>query len=116
MKIALEGQPFGDGRMVEHGAIYCLDEKIPVTWGYNYQQILGYATDFQRNVFTGVVSMVVHLHPDFQRKIDLEKCEAHVSLTGLEMKSDVTAKLSMIVTRGRLREIVLTEPNKVVIR
>lgn len=43
--------------LVTHGSIKCLDESIPLTHAFRHDEVIGSASDFQRDEETGELSM-----------------------------------------------------------
>lgn len=93
---AIEGKPTKDGRLIVHGALTMEDEKIPVVRNFDQTQIVGVATDFQRDEDTGEISFEVSSEEDFSGM-----CAAtFIRAAEVSDRDDLT-----VVTKGIVREI-----------
>jgi hypothetical protein len=104
MQVAKEGEPFGDGRLIRPGALFCVETLIPAMTYENMDEIVGAARDLQRGD-DGVVNMDVVLFEYAQTFVDLKLREATVLIQPFEA---VGEEGNMEITKGQIREIVLT--------
>jgi hypothetical protein len=106
--ICIEGKEFEFMRVLAMpGSIYIDDKdtKIPLTVGFDQTKLVGYATNLQRDVETGEVSMELTIHPSFD--LDLEEFDARVTLTDVMEARGKDDEELRIINAGRLREISL---------
>lgn len=107
--ICIEGREFGGMKTIAMpGSIYIADEdkQIPITINMRGDhKLIGYATNLQRNVFTGQVSMELTIHPKFD--VNLQEYTATVTLTDFQSAKAKDRPDVTIINSGRLREVTL---------
>lgn len=67
--VAYEGKPMRDGRFIEKGALRVNRDFIPVTLGYNYSEIVGRASGFERDEETGAISFEIETAADVSEMV-----------------------------------------------
>ena len=96
---------------IEPGSISMEDDRIPVTWNFNASRLVGWATDFQRDVESGEISVeIVFDDPDvlyfiehdssFGEMFSASMCLSNMEMTGKQFKGGN-------MTYGRLRSVAL---------
>lgn len=99
--VAIEGKQYADGRIIMPGAIKCTDDKIPVSSNFDWSNIVGVASNMERNEETGEITMEIEFgDPIF--KPERDTYEANVSLSDIDVdKTDGAFE----VKDGRLRGV-----------
>lgn len=97
--VAIEGTSMRDGRLILPGALYVQEERLPVTFGFNYSQIKGYATDFKRNDETGEITFEIYTTED------LPKDQVHASVECQPVEWEKPGDYLGTVVTGRIRSV-----------
>lgn len=106
--ICIEGKEFAGMRTIAMpGSLYLDDKdtKIPITIGFDHGKLVGYATEFKRDIETGEVSMNLTIHPSFD--LNLDEFDARVSLTDVMAAKGKDDPELTIINSARLREVSL---------
>lgn len=62
--VAYEGKRAIDGFFVQPGALYLKRDIVPVTYSFDYTDVIGVARDLERNEETGEVSLEIEFNPN----------------------------------------------------
>jgi hypothetical protein len=100
--VAYEGKPTIDKRVIEPGALTMPDHRVPVVRSFNYEDVIGYAEEFERNEETGEISVEVDLRPGV--KVDGLSVTVFANDIQMERKDD-----QVLIHRGVIRDICFFE-------
>jgi hypothetical protein len=97
--VAYEGKKSIDGLLIQPGALRVIKDNIPVTPAFDYTQLIGSASDFQRNEETGELSM------EIETEYELTDLNATIAI------SDVVLDGKNVVAEGVIVQVAfLTGP------
>jgi hypothetical protein len=68
--VAYEGKPMHDGQMINSGALSAGSDRLPVTISFKHDNVIGWATDFQRDDETGEISFEIGVLSGYEMIFD----------------------------------------------
>lgn len=107
--VAIEGRPTVDHRYIMPGALEPGSERLPVSLGFRWEEIIGIATDFQRNKETGEISFEIQYDPKIserERKL-LETTDGTIFVMPYESTGGEGTQ-NLVITKGVIKGISLS--------